>query len=91
MVRNEHVYPHTTSYENRVEEMDVMGVSEGPRNDVRGIGERPGEVRGARDRMDQEIRGDRYPYERGRFGGETMKCGCRGRCHCRRRRRGFWW
>jgi len=86
-IRNEHVYPHSTSYETRVNEVDVQGVNEGPGNDVRGISEGPGRgyrgVRGVRD--------DRYRCNDMRAGG-AKHCGCRGRCNChsRRRRRRSW-
>lgn len=52
-IRNEHFYPHSTSFEERVREVDVRGVrdgSSGPRGDVRGVrDDRYDDVRGAYD------------------------------------------
>lgn len=81
-IRNEHSYPHTTSYENRVNEVDVRGAFEGPGGEVRGVFDRPyGNVRGATS-----------PYRGGcndRVGGR-MDCRCHGKCGCSKRRRGWW-
>lgn len=82
-VRNVHYYPHSTSYENRVNEVDVMGASEGPGGNVRGArGGGYGDVRGTRDYQ--------CGYRDNRVAGRY--CGCRGhcKCGCRRRRGGFW-
>lgn len=38
-VRNKHFYPHSTSYENRVREVDVREASEGPGGNVLGAGD----------------------------------------------------
>lgn len=67
-IRNEHFYPHTTSYEERVREVDVKGVRD------RG----PGSVRGARSPYD-----DGYGYGGG-YRGCGCGCGGRGRCGRRR-------
>lgn len=67
-IRNEHYYPHTTSYEERVNEVDVRGVRD------RG----PGSVAGARSPYD-----DGYGYGGG-YRGCGCGCGGRGRCGRRR-------
>lgn len=36
-IKNEHLFPHTTSCENRVREIDVRGTNERPRNEVQGV------------------------------------------------------
>lgn len=51
-IKNEHLYPHSTSCENRVNEVDVRGAYEGGRNEVRGVSSREkcdGRVGGRRD------------------------------------------
>ncbi|MEI3607430.1 CotD family spore coat protein [Pseudogracilibacillus sp. SE30717A] len=77
-IRNEHLFPHSTSFENRVREVDVRGVSEGPGRGVGGFGDYNNNVRGAS--YDGRVAGAGY----GQFG-----CGCRSRCRCRRRRGWF--
>ncbi|MBO1001584.1 CotD family spore coat protein [Pseudogracilibacillus auburnensis] len=50
-IKNEHLYPHSTSCENRVNEVDVRGAYERPGNEVRGAygGKCDGRVGGVRD------------------------------------------
>src|SRR5690554_6856568 len=79
-IRNVHSYPHTTSYEERVNQVDVRGVRNGgPGGQVAGArspygGYRPG------------VAGARSPY-----GGGYGDCGgYGGRRGCGRRRGGFW-
>ena len=80
-IKNEHYYPHSTSYEERVNEVDVRGESDGfGRGDVRGISDECGRgyVRGA--------------HHHGHWGGGGhCGCGCQRKCCCRggRRRRGW--
>lgn len=76
-VRNEYYYPVSTSYEERVREVDVRGAGTGP---GAGPGSGPGSVAGARSPFDGFVRGTR---------GGGCGCGGRSRCGCRRRR-GFW-
>ena len=76
-IRNVHFYPHTTSYEERVREIDVRGAEDGwnnGRNDVGGVGEqgRP---------ACNDVRGD---YDKG-----CGKGSCHSHCSCRRKR--SWW
>src|SRR5699024_3715622 len=72
-IRNEHVYPHTTSYETIVEEVDVKGINDRSDNSCRN-------VRGVRE--------DRY-HDKCKIGdarscGCRGQCSCR-----RRRRRSW--
>lgn len=69
-IRNEHFYPYTRSYENRVNEVDVRGVSEGD-GDVRGVGE---------ERSPYGYRGNQG------FGAMSCGCRGHCRCRRRRRR-----
>ena len=77
-IRNEYYYPQTTSYEERVREVDVRGARTGGP----GTGFSPGSVAGARSPFDGF----------GRSCGSRGGCGCggRGRCGGCRRGRGFW-
>ena len=83
-IKNEHYYPHSTSYEERVREEDVRGATDRRHGGYR---DGYGDVAGARDK---HCGG----YGPGYVGGARGGCGCHGRCHCscrRRRRGGFWW
>jgi len=81
-IRNEHLYPHSTSYEERVNEVDVRGA----RDDGRGSGRGPG-ARSPYDGYGPGVRGARAPYGGYGYG---CRCGCGGRGRCGRRRGGFW-
>jgi|SRR5690625_2447064 len=81
-VRNEHFYPHSTSYENRVREVDVRASDEGPIGDVGGV----------RDFNGRDVRGikDNRGFNNDFFGGARKGCCCKRRCRCHRPRRGWW-
>ncbi len=89
-IRNEHLYPHSTSYENRVREVDVRGASQGPGSGVGGAGN-----------YGNNYGGSGYNNYGNNVGGAgsnrcnsgnnwgSGNCGCRQRCGCRRRRGWF--
>lgn len=74
-VRNVHSYPHSTSYETRVREIDVRGAQDRP-------GNAGNNVAGLADNGCGQVQGQ--------FSARCNKC-CRSRCCCRERRRGYWW
>lgn len=81
LIRNEHVYPHTTSYEDRVREVDVQGTSTGP-----GSGGGPGsgsQVGGAMNPGGQQGPHNHHHHNHHH---NHKGCGCRS---CRRRNRWF--
>ncbi|HLR42389.1 MAG TPA: CotD family spore coat protein [Pseudogracilibacillus sp.] len=75
-VRNVHSYPHSTSHETRVREIDVRGAQDRP-------GASGNNVAGVTD--------NGYGQVQGQFDGRRCKRCCRSRCCCRERRRGYWW
>lgn len=83
LIKNEHFYPHTTSAENFVNEVDVQGTSTGP-----GMGGGPGMGMGPGMGQGNQV-GGAMEHGGGHHHGHHHKhkgCQCRS---CRRRNRGF--
>lgn len=68
LVKNEHLYPHTTSVENTFDEVDVMGTMTGPGNFGPGMPTGPGagpnaNVMGAQSGWHQHDKGKKHHYK----------------------------